>query len=122
MLRILQLFDAPEPNTSIGRRPSTTIAPQALLFMNNPNVRNWAKNFSRRLLPAAKRSLEEAVSEGYLAALGRLPTKEEAEDSVSFLNRQSTAYNKKKTGEGLYLALADFCQVLMSLNEFVYVD
>ena len=32
---MMQVFDQPEPLTSQGRRPSTTIAPQALMMMNN---------------------------------------------------------------------------------------
>ena len=39
----MQIFDSPEPLVSVGNRPATTIAPQALLFMNSPHVRAAAK-------------------------------------------------------------------------------
>ena len=35
----MQLFDSPEPLVSQGSRPVTIIAPQALHFMNNGQVR-----------------------------------------------------------------------------------
>ncbi len=52
LVPMMQVFDAPEALSSMGDRPSTTIAPQALLLMNNPNVRQTAQAFARRLLPA----------------------------------------------------------------------
>ena len=36
LVPMMQLFDSPEPLVSSGQRPSTTIAPQALMFMNSP--------------------------------------------------------------------------------------
>ena len=100
----------------------TTIAPQALVFLNNPYVRSWSRNFARRLAPAAERSRAEAVAEAYQTAVGRRPTEAETADAAAFLDQQTAAYNSKKRPEARELALADFCQVLMSLNEFVYVD
>ena len=43
LVPMMQIFDQPEPLVSQGRRPSTTIAPQALLFMNNLQVVKWAR-------------------------------------------------------------------------------
>jgi hypothetical protein len=122
LIPMLQLFDVPEPNVSVGRRPSTTIAPQALVFLNNPHVRGWSRSFARRLLPAADRSLNEAATQAYETAIGRRPTAGELADATTFLEQQTTTYQTKKRSEARELALADFCQVLMSLNEFVYVD
>ena len=36
LIPVMQLFDAPEPLVSQGRRMNTTIAPQALMLMNSP--------------------------------------------------------------------------------------
>jgi hypothetical protein len=122
LIGMMQLFDAPEPTVSIGRRPSTTIAPQALLFLNNPQVRTWSRNFARRLAPAAEHSLAEAVARAYRLTLGRPPSEDEIAQADAFLSRQVAAYNEQKQMAPRELALADFCQVLMSLNEFVYVE
>ena len=71
LVPMMQVFDAPEALTSIGDRPSTTIAPQALLLLNNPNVRQCARSFARRLAPQWNASPEAAIREGYRLALAR---------------------------------------------------
>jgi hypothetical protein len=122
LLPVMQLFDAPEALTSVGERPTTTIAPQALLLMNNPHVRECARSFARRIAPEAQTPVEEAIRAGYRIALTRSPTAEEMADSVAFVKQQLESYKatgKKDAGE---LGYADFCQVLMCLNEFIYVD
>jgi hypothetical protein len=112
----LTVFDQPEPLVSIGSRPTTTIAPQALLFMNSPQVRRCAEGMARRL-PAA--SFERAVEEAYRKALGRPPDPFEAEASLSFLRRRTSDFPE---ANGRLRALTDFCQALFCLNEFVYID
>ncbi len=122
LVPMMQLFDAPEALVSLGTRPTTTIAPQALMFMNNPNVRKYARGFARRLTAASRRSIEDAVTKAYLIAVARGPTPGELEDSVRFVREQSASYREKEPSECLELALTTFCQVLMSLNEFIYVE
>jgi hypothetical protein len=122
LIPILMLFDFPEPNVSIGRRVSTTIAPQALAIMNNPHIRGYARAFAARLERAAARSLPEAATEGYRIALGRPPNEVELQSAIAFMQKQSDFYNADHKQNGRELALADFCQVLIGLNEFVYVE
>jgi len=122
LIPMMQLFDQPEPLVSQGRRPATTIAPQALLFMNNDHVRGYARAFAVRLASAAEQSLADAVREGYRIALARPPTEEEVQTNVAFLERQTESYAAENKADARQLALADFCQVLFSLNEFVFVE
>ncbi len=124
LIPMMQLFDQPEPLVSIGGRPSTTIAPQALMFMNNPQVRIYAHNFAKKLLPALERSPAEAIRQGYLTATGHDPDDGELADATAFLEAQQKSYAAApdKAGQARELALADFCQVLFGLNEFVYVE
>src|SRR5438067_6920528 len=110
---MLQVFDAPEALVSVGERPRTTIAPQALFLMNNPHVRSYAHGFARRIASAA--SVEEAVKQGYRIALTREPTADELSESTAFVKAQMEAH--KADPQGRELALADFCQVLLCLNE-----
>jgi hypothetical protein len=119
---ILQLFDAPDPSVSVGSRVSTTIAPQALLFMNNPNVREYARALADRLKSARENSPAEAIEEGYSLALGRKPDAKELERSTVFLTRQGARYRADGKADPDQLALADFCQALFGLNEFIYVE
>ena len=115
----MQIFDAPEPLVSAGDRPTTTIAPQALHFMNNNQVRECASAFAGQLDAA---STELAIRTAYLTALAREPTAGELADSVMFVEQQAKSYEADRIGNAPRLALTDFCQVLLSLNEFIYVD
>ncbi|HUE73019.1 MAG TPA: PSD1 and planctomycete cytochrome C domain-containing protein [Pirellulaceae bacterium] len=124
LVPMMQLFDQPEPLVSVGDRPSTTIAPQALFFINNAQVREYAHHFAKKLLPSYEKSPQEAVKTGYLTSIGRVPDEPELADAVAFLLSQAESYaaGGKDAGASRELALADFCQVLFGLNEFVYVE
>ncbi|MFP6668567.1 MAG: PSD1 and planctomycete cytochrome C domain-containing protein [Pirellulales bacterium] len=122
LIPMMQLFDSPESLVSIGDRPATTIAPQALMFMNNPHVRGYARSFAGQLKPTAEKTLADAVRMGYMATIARHPTAEELAENVGFLDQQINSYKAAKLPNARDLALADLCQVLMSLNEFIYVE
>ena len=112
---MLSTFDAPDTLNGLGLRSETTVAPQALFLMNNTLVRasavDWAKTLAA--LPAA-----DAVRTAYLRALGRAPADAELAAAVEFLRVQAASY----PAGGAQLALADFCQAVVSMNEFVYVE
>jgi len=121
LVPMMQVFDAPEALTSMGDRPSTTIAPQALLLLNNPNVRADARAFARRLSPALDRSTAEAVRSGYRIALCRDPEPDELADSTAFIEQQRALHESDvkipgRRADPRESALLDFCQVLMCLN------
>ncbi|MCH2601468.1 MAG: PSD1 and planctomycete cytochrome C domain-containing protein [Pedosphaera sp.] len=109
----MQLFDSPEPLVSQGSRPATIIAPQALHFMNNGQVRASAMELARQL--KAQPDTAAAVTLGYQTVLGRAPTPKEQKSIASFIDVQEKSY----TNNGRELALADFVQVLFGLNEFI---
>ncbi|MGB0598313.1 MAG: PSD1 and planctomycete cytochrome C domain-containing protein [Rubripirellula sp.] len=126
LIPIMQVFDSPEPLASVGKRPSTTIAPQALVFMNHPQVRHYAHAFAKKI---ADQDLNIAIEQAYMTALSRLPSEQERSDSAAFVRRQSESYSAdandqaaKANSNVAELALTDLCQVLMSLNEFIYLD
>ena len=118
LIPMLVIFDAPDGTVGVGERSATTVAPQALLMMNSPHVRSWAKAFGQRVGKDAKSSAE-AVNDAYRLALNRDPFADELADGVAFLKRQEASYNGADARE---LALADFCQVVMCLSEVMYVD
>jgi len=116
LIPAMMLFDWPEHLVSIGRRAETTTAPQALAFMNSPQVRASAEAFAERLEPVPE---SEAIENAYTIALGRAPTNEERRLSATFLERQRAAYDSP---DREHRAWADLCQTLMSLSEFIYID
>ena len=109
-------------SSGIGQRPTTTVAPQALLLINNPQVRAWSHDFARRIAPDASTSFEDAIRTAYRTALTREPTTEEHADAVAFVRQQAASYHAAGKSDERALALADFCQILLCLNEFAYVD
>ena len=118
----MTVFDAPDGTTPVAERPQTTIAPQALLLMNNPQVRDASRQFATRLSPVAMQSLDDAVRLGYLTAVSRPPSADELSGTVEFLRQQGTSYSATDPNAGLSRALIDFCQVLFCLNEFIYTE
>ena len=112
MIPMLQVFDWPDTLTSASARPTTVVAPQALLFLNNPNVRTMSRAFGTRLANAG--TPEATVRLAYETAYGRTPTNDETADGLAYLKAAGAANPAN--------ALADYALVLMSLNEFIYVD
>ncbi|MFN0128311.1 MAG: DUF1549 and DUF1553 domain-containing protein [Verrucomicrobiales bacterium] len=122
MIPALQAFDAPEPLVSQGQRQTTTVAPQALLLMNSPQSRAWAGEFARRFAPDATTSSSQAVIGAYSIALNRLPSAAELADATAFIDAQTDRHRAARAPDPRSLALTDFAQIVLSLNEFIYVD
>jgi hypothetical protein len=119
LLPMLQAFDAPEPIQSVGERSLTTATTQALMMMNSRLVRAQAEKLARIVRPATAADVPQTVEKAYRLALGRRPTDAERQRMTDFILRGTGA----GTGaNGLETATADFCQVLLCLNEFLYVD
>jgi hypothetical protein len=116
LIPTMMLFDWPEHLVSIGQRSTTTIAPQALMFMNSPQGRQYADAFAGRL------NTEAAVAHAYQLAFGRKPTVQESQLAEQFLKQQAEVYQQAEKANPAATALADFCQTLFSMNEFIYVD
>jgi mono/diheme cytochrome c family protein len=116
LVNSMVVFDAPEPLTSQGSRPSTTVAPQALLLMNSPQVRAWAKAFAQRLEKETKvknpDDLTPLIQRAYALALSRPPRADELRAATNFIRHGLAA--------GRAQAFTDFCQTLLALNEFAY--
>jgi hypothetical protein len=120
MVPFLQLFDAPEAVQSMGERPATTAATQALALMNSPFVRQRAEKFAQRIRPKTPEALPQAIDDAYVLALSRRPSVAERERMLGFVRRQTAGSTQNP--RALELALADCCQVLLCSNEFIYVD
>ena len=124
LMNSMVVFDAPEPLVSQGTRPTTTVAPQALLLLNSPQARGWARALARRIEADVKNEPANpklAVDRGYQLALGRLPTRAEASTAAAFMEAGVKEYSATGQADAQMLALADFCQALLGLNEFIYV-
>lgn len=108
-LPMLEVFDKPDTITSCARRNSSTIAPQALVLMNNEFVGIQARHFAQRLQLEAGPQTADQVRRAYEIALARPPTAEE----VSLARNLIESYPQ---------GLVDFAHALFNLNEFVYIQ
>jgi Protein of unknown function (DUF1549)/Protein of unknown function (DUF1553)/Planctomycete cytochrome C len=115
LVPMMTSFDGPDTLGGLGQRATTVVAPQALLLMNSRLVRDAAATWAKSLA-----ELPDPVTAAYRAALSRPPAAEEKADAAAFLASQAAAYSGKQ--DAAHLALADFCQALLSLNEFAYVE
>lgn len=115
----MMLFDWPEHLVSIGQRPRTTIAPQALMFINSPQGRAHAMALAKRVKsPDNAKSVQLA----YDLTLTRQPSEQELALSVQFIEQQAALRSEQGESDAGEQALTDFCQMLLSMNEFIYVD
>lgn len=120
LIPMMQVFDAPEPLLSAASRPTTTVAPQALVFLNSPHVRRWAGAFGARLSGAP--TPEAAAELGYRLALGRGPSGDERAAAAAFLRSQEESYRREGAADAAARARTDLAHALFCLNEFIYVD
>ena len=74
---IFEAFDYPDPSLVVGKRTTSTVAPQALFLLNNPFVRERAEAAAVRLLANDTGSDDERVRRAFRWTLGRVPTPEE---------------------------------------------
>jgi mono/diheme cytochrome c family protein len=102
---LFEAFDQPNLINSVDRRNRSTVAPQALLLMNNATVLFHAGKFAERVVRDAGETPAAQVTQAFRLALGRAPDAVELKASLDFV-REST--------------LADLCHALFNLNEFIY--
>jgi len=106
---MLQLFDFGDPNSIAANRDTTTNAPQALFLMNSPFVREQAKHLAARLAKTAP-EMPARIRLAYQLTLAREPSAAERQRATAFL------------GKGDAAAWQLFCQSLLCLNEFAYLE
>jgi mono/diheme cytochrome c family protein len=104
---MFEAFDQPNLVNSIDRRNRTTIAPQALILMNNPMVLFQAAKFAERVREEAGEDRARRIERAFLLALGRAPDAAERTRAAEFIGEAATG-------------LDEFCHVLLNLNEFIY--
>ncbi|MBT4692309.1 MAG: DUF1553 domain-containing protein [Planctomycetaceae bacterium] len=127
---ILQLFDQPDIETNCTRRNQSTVPLQALSLLNSDLVVNAAEAFADRVL---LESPQDPLGYAFMAVTGRRADAEQLEGMSEFILRQSDIYlrggqveqknaTEQELKEASRSALVDFCHVLLSSNEFAYID
>jgi cytochrome c553 len=107
---VFQAFDFPDPAVPSGRRAETTVAPQALFLMNGRLVTEATRAMADRLLDEHDTGLRLELA--YSRILGRLPRPDERPGWQEFL----------ATFDDAAAAWQSLCRVLVSSNEFVFIE
>jgi len=121
---LMQAFDGPDAQASCGRRENTTVAPQALALLNDKFVRARSLDFAQRVEKEVGTEPEAQVRLAWRLALGREPSTAELKSGTAFLNAQLQQRSTRDLAkpETQQLTLANFCQAIFAMNEFIYVD
>jgi len=107
-LPMLETFDRPDTMASCAQRNRSTIAPQALILMNNEFIGIQARHFAQRLQQEAGVDTAAQVKLAYELALSREPRTDELTKAVEFIQSYPQG-------------LVDFSHALFNINEFVYI-
>ena len=109
------LFDAADPNGIVEKRVDSTVAPQALFFMNHPFVLGQATALRERLDRECTGDDSARIDWLYQRLFARPATADEIGIGLAALARAEIAANPRGAWE-------QYCQVLLCADEFVYLD
>ena len=115
----LALFDGPDASASTPDRFTTTVPTQALFFLNDPFVHTKSESFARRLLTLPE---EARLDRAFQLLFARSPTRDEQDAAQRFLSEYQRELSDVAAADRPTQAWAAWLRVLMSSNEFVYVD
>jgi hypothetical protein len=116
---LLATFDFGDATTSNEGRPRTNVAPQALFMMNSSFVMERAKGFATKLLDDASLTDVGRIEKAYLMVLTRKPDASEVDSALSYIANLEQQLGRP---EAHAVAWQSFCHILMSSNEFVYLN
>jgi hypothetical protein len=120
-LTLLQVFDQPVMEVNCPRRGASTVSSQALTLLNSDFLNRQAAATAARAL---KEKPDDAAAYALRLAFGRPATERERGLLAGFLKEQAERHAAAGAAkdEAARRALADLCQMLLSANEFVYID
>lgn len=112
---LLRLFDFPDANITSEKRTETTVPQQQLFVLNSPFMVTQAKAFAARLQREAATNDAARIRLAFQLAYGRPPEDVEIDLGKAYLSGAFDSQNKLSLWES-------YAQVLLSSNEFMYLD
>ncbi len=129
---VLDTFDSPVMVPHCEVRNETTVAPQALLMMNDTFVLENAKRLAEKLEKEHPKKSEEQVKEAWEILYNLVPSGADLEQCETFLIAQTASLTTRfKTlpvkkdepkPDPEREAMASLCQILYSSNRFLYIE
>jgi hypothetical protein len=140
-LTVLEAFDEPVMTPNCSARETSTVAPQALLMLNDTFIAQQSHYFAERLQTESPGDLRAQIARAWKLAYEMAPTEKELNSSLFYLAEQterirarlatlkeakdakkSEKDDKSISRDSETLALASLCQALVSANRFLYVE
>jgi hypothetical protein len=91
--------------------------------MNDPFVLGQAQAWAKSVLAKNALSAEQRIDLMYETIFSRPPAPNELAHGLAFLQRQGQAYGLSADQRASNLELwTDFCQVLMNVKEFIFLN
>ncbi len=123
-LKFLEIFDAPIMPVNCTQRMNSATVLQSLAVLNSEFLFSQSEKLAVRISETAGPESDQRVKLGFRIVLARQPAESELTKSVTFLKEQEHGYvsadipaeNRRQ------MALADFCHMLLSSSEFLYVE
>jgi hypothetical protein len=118
---VFQLFDFVDPAVLDSNRSATTVAPQALFWMNSDLVKNSAAALAARL--TARTDLDDAgrIRQLHLTLYGRPATAAELQRGASALAQLERAGTDTEPARRREMAWSWYTHALLAANEFIYL-
>ena len=126
---MLEVFDQPTISVNCTQRSTSTVSTQALTLLNSDAMTRAASAFASRVLGERP---SDPVGRAVLTAFSRESKPAEYKVLSEFFEAQRLRYLEQHAendrgkaeviADARHKALADLCHMLMSANEFVYVD
>jgi len=112
--RMLTLFDFPDPTITCEQRAVTNVPLQRLFFLNSDLMSSAAQGLADRLSKDTARDDTARIAEAYRILFGRSPSESERNAGLKFLQNTESATPAN--------AWSQYAQMLLSSNEFSFVD
>lgn len=119
---MLETFDQPPMTPNCEQRRQTTVATQALWFLNDAEILGHAKALAG-LLSKNSEYRSVRLNDLYLRLFATPPTGDELAKCERFLDRQAKLLKvADPKSDARLAALESLCQVLLASNRFLYLD
>jgi hypothetical protein len=123
-LKFLEIFDSPIMPVNCTQRMSSATVLQSLAQLNSEFLFDQADRMAGRVADTAGADSTARIDLAFQLALARKPKDAELKHSLAFVSEQ--ARNHETAGaqpdKATQMALADLCHMLLSTNEFLYVE
>ena len=117
----LSMFDGADTNDTSPARPLSTTSLQALFMMNDPFMHEQAGKLAARLA-AARPDTSGRIDLAYQLLFARPPGGDEIATGRQYLSTMTARMQQAGVADPQQAAMASYLRVLLSSNEFIWLD